>query len=72
MGWCSATYIFDNVASFILDEEKELSKKEILKQLINELEDGDWDCQQDSSYWETPAVRKAFLELHPEWFEEDA
>jgi hypothetical protein len=40
-----------------------------LKHIIVALEDMDWDCQQDSSYWDEPLVARIFRELHPDWFE---
>ena len=70
MGWCSATVIFDSVCDGILAEE-EKSKKETLTELISALEDGDWDCQQDSAYWDHPLVREIMEDLHPDWFEDD-
>jgi hypothetical protein len=71
MGWCSGTYIFDSVASIILDEGKEFSKKEILKELINALEERDWDCERESAYFDHPLVQEIFKELKPYLFEED-
>ena len=68
MGWCSGTKLFDGICK-VLFEPENTDFNEILKQIINEFEDMDWDCQQDSQYWDTPAVRKAFQELHPEWFD---
>lgn len=70
MGWCSGTEIFDSVVAALVDEEKP-DVETTIKQLINALEDGDWDCQQDSAYWGHPLVNKAFKDLHPSWFEDD-
>jgi len=70
MGWCSATEIFDAVCDGILSDEDK-SKKEVLTTLIASLEDGDWDCQQDSEYWDNPLVQEIMRELHPSWFDED-
>jgi len=70
MGWCSATYIFDGIMSAFLKDDK-IDKKEFIKQTIIELENGDWDCQQDSAYYEDPLVQEIFKELHPTWFEKD-
>jgi len=70
MGWCSATEIFDSVAGLLLDKT-ELSKKEVLKKLIKSLEDGDWDCQHESEYWDNPMVKEIFKEIHPSWFEDE-
>ena len=70
MGWCSGTEIFDQIAAIILSD-KPLDKKATLKTVIKSLEDGDWDCQQDSAYYDHPLVQEAMKELHPHWFEED-
>lgn len=70
MGWCSATVIFDDVVGALIGDTK-LSKKATIKKLAEALEDGDWDCQQDSAYWDHPIVQRVFKELHPHWFEED-
>ena len=63
MGWCSATYIFDEVmyaVNDMLDEIKgqycdHLPKREmflkIARPLVKKLEDGDWDCQQESDFY---------------------
>jgi len=70
MGWCSATRIFDPVVGALLDE-KPVDKRDVIKMLIEVLEDGDWDCQQDSAYYDHPLVRSIFKELHPDWFEDE-
>lgn len=72
MGWCSATVIFDNVCDALLkDEGKKQSPEDTLRALAVALEDGDWDCQMDSDYWDHPVVEKIMRELHPSWFEEE-
>lgn len=70
MGWCSATRIFDSVCDAVLNEEK-TDPKEILMALVGELEGGDWDCQQDSAFWDNEIVQEIMKELHPDWFEDD-
>lgn len=64
MGWCRATDIFDPVVKNVkavlheihtnysdhFDEHAMLVK--IVEPLARELEDGDWDCQEESDYWE--------------------
>lgn len=69
MGWCSATEIFDTVVGALIEDEPD--KVTTVKHLINVLEDGDWDCQQDSAFFHHPVVVKCFRELHPDWFDED-
>jgi len=72
MGWCSATQIFDDVCDALLGEgENKLTKKAALTAIISALEDGDWDCQQDSRYWDHPLVQKIMRKLHPEWFDDE-
>lgn len=66
MGWCSATVIFDGVCDALLADEKP-DLKSTLRALIAALEDGDWDCQSDSEYWNHPMVREIMKELHPRW-----
>ena len=71
MGWCSATVIFDNVCDGLL-ADKPQTQEETIMALAVALEDGDWDCQQDSAYWDHPVVQKVMRELHPGWFEDEA
>ena len=70
MGWCSGTKLFDDLCSVFFDP-KLTDFGVILKRIIVAFEDMDWDCHQDSDYWDTPVVQKAMRELHPDWFEED-
>lgn len=69
MGWCSATEIFDDMCSALLDEEKP-EVEALLSRLITVLEDNDWDCQPDSAYYDHPIVQKLMREKHPRWFED--
>ena len=69
MGWCSGTEIFDVAVGILLERKK--ADKEIIKALAEILEEHDWDCQCDSTYWDEPLVQEVFRELHPKWFEED-
>jgi hypothetical protein len=71
MGWCSGTPIFDAVASALLDD-KPTDKKALLRTVIEAMEDQDWDCQEDSAYWDHPLVREAMKELHPSWFNDES
>lgn len=70
MGWSGAVHIFDEVAGALL-AEGEIDKKSILKTVIEALENGDWDTQSDSEYWDHPMVREVMEELHPDWFEDE-
>ena len=70
MGWCSATEFFDNVAEQLLDKD-EIAVEEVLMVLAETLRDMDWDCENDSYYWDHPTVQEIFRELEPEWFEDE-
>ena len=72
MGFCSGTDIFDPVIKVIIESTNAdispTSKVVVVKSLINALEDHDWDCQDDSTYYNHPIVKQAMRELHPDWF----
>ena len=67
MGWCSGTQIFDSVVGALLKKTKR-TEEEVISDLVDALEDMDWDCQQDSAFWDDPIVRRVFMAKHPEWF----
>lgn len=69
MGWCSGTDVFDEMAGAILSSTlSEGQKVDLLRHLIETLENEDWDCQQDSRYYGSqPLVRQAFRQVHPDW-----
>lgn len=76
MGWCSGTSIFDCVASDLLDDESEdfitnEFKAVVLWNLMIEMERKDWDCHQDSEYYDHPIVQGILSELHPEWVRDE-
>ena len=73
MGWCSGSYIFDAVLDGLFNKEIKTDddKVEFIKWIISELENMDWDCQQETMYWNNELVQRAFKELHPTWFEEE-
>ena len=69
MGWCSGTEVFDAVVGHIL-HSRIYSDYELIRILVEALEDLDWDCQSDCADWDHPVVRAVFHDLHPEWFKE--
>jgi hypothetical protein len=73
MGWCGGTDVFDSICGTLLKPGKftPLARREVLLAVINALEDHDWDCQQDSAYYEHSDVRKVMKQLHPHWDWED-
>jgi hypothetical protein len=74
MGWCSGTEIFDNICSELLtaDGVKQVDVPELIHVLVLILQSHDWDCEQDSEYFDNPVVQKVMKELHPHWFEENS
>ena len=80
MGWCSGTDVFDIICDAMLASKNTnvdpntglimSNTKEALKKIITELEEMDWDCQQESEFWDSTIVQEAFKDLHPDWFEE--
>lgn len=77
MGWCSGTDVFDPVATAILKSSlSEEEKVTLLKALITACWNHDWDCENDSYYWDSSGaglVMKAFRELSPKienWVQE--
>lgn len=68
MGWCSATTIFDKMATEILETvHSDEDKIAILITVAQTLEDDDWDCQSDSRYIDHPLVGQVFRRMHPDW-----
>ena len=69
MGWGSGVVVFDKIAAKVLTED--LDRKGILETVIDALEDGDWDTQSDSDYYDHPLVQEVLKERHPNWFREE-
>lgn len=72
MGWCSGTDVFDPMVEAITSEVKDTDLQyKLILALIDALEWHDWDCQQDSQYYDLPVVQKAMHKIHPNWFEDE-
>jgi len=70
MGWCSGTEIFDKVLKVILKKNSKMSEEAtlmVIKALSKAMEDHDWDCQQDSDFYNHPLAKKA----RPDWHEHE-
>ena len=72
MGWSGGTAIFDSVCRHLLrDEHIHIrTKSRVLKSLIEELWNQDWDTIDESSYFEVPYIKRILYELRPTEFEE--
>ncbi len=66
MGWSSAGYqIFDPMADALVEAGASLElKTRVLSKLIAVLQEGDWDCEDESleKYRDDPAIVAAFAE----------
>ena len=71
MGWASGSAIMNAIIDAVKPHvaEKE-ARKAIYTPIINALEDGDWDTQ-DESMERDDAFDEALTELHPKWFQDD-
>ncbi len=80
MGWTGGTDIFDAVAKIILNPAFvfvdahviEAVRLDILKALVKELGDQDWDTESESAYWNHPLVQRAFRETFPGLYDDAA
>ena len=72
MGFCSGTEIFDDVARHIIDTDwSEQQQSDVLIVLIVALDNHDWDCHQDSAYYDHPIIQKAMKAVHPDRVEDE-
>lgn len=73
MGWSSANEIFNPVAQSLIDTGATPEmKRNVLGRLINQLQDGDWDTEDESldAFRDDPAIVQAFAD-HDVHLEED-
>jgi hypothetical protein len=72
MGWGSGVDVFDAIVPAILDKPMNVDdKKALIKAVILALQERDWDTESDSEYWKHPLVREVFMDLHPDWFDDE-
>lgn len=65
MGWASAGEIFDPVAQALIDlGADEQTKRRVLGTLIDKLQDGDWDTEDESlaEFADDPVIVALFAE----------
>ena len=73
MGWSSGTRVFDKVCGHVLGSPDRkgistaISVQDLLIALVDVLEDLDWDCQEESRYFNHPLVREILVRKHPDW-----
>lgn len=73
MGWSGGTHIFDTVCYNILENSQgdDSFKLRVIRALIVELQDLDWDTECESGYYDHPIVKTAFCELGYGYFYDD-
>lgn len=67
MGWSGGTDIFDSM--FLAIRNADISReaqKQLIRTLVDSLEDQDWDTQDDSAYWHEDIVQEAVSEDYQE------
>lgn len=69
MGWSSGSSIMSKVIEGVKPQVADKdARKAIYTTVIEALEDGDWDTQ-DECLGEDDAYDEAIKELHPDWFD---
>jgi len=69
MGWCSGTVVFDAVCDALLADNAD--KEYAIKSLIQALWDGDWDCENESEYFNNPIVKRCFKDMGADYWEDE-
>lgn len=69
MGWCSATGIFDNILDNVLEYIPEDKVEAVIQAIAIPLWEGDWDCEEDSKYWEL--LEPIYRRRYPHYFEDE-
>lgn len=71
MGWGSGSLIMNKVIDAVKPHVTDFhARKEIYTPIIEALEDGDWDTQ-DESLGKDAAFDAALKGLHPGWYDDD-
>lgn len=74
MGWSSGTNIFDTTTkAVLLSSATDVEKVSIIKALLSEMKDADWDTECESDYFTHPLVKKAFIKFdksYKQWYKE--
>ena len=71
MGWSDGSEVMNRVIDAVKPHvANDEVRKSIYTPIIEALEDGDWDTQ-DESMGKDEAFDAALKELHPRWFDED-
>lgn len=70
MGWCSGTELFDAMADIVLPMlETADQAAHYFEKAIDAFTNKDWDCINESRYWEHPDFKFAVSKLFPDWDE---
>jgi len=61
------TEIFDTVINVLVEDDEEVDKETLIKELINILEAFNWIAPRKSDFFDHPLVEKCFRDIHPDW-----
>lgn len=69
MGWCGGTAVFDGALDLFLTHVPKEKRQELVKVWFKAVRDGDWDCLDESAYYEE-YIKPILLEEDPDWYYE--
>ena len=67
MGWCSGTIYFDTAMDLFLHYVPKQKREETMYQWYKLIRDGDWDCVEESDYWEE--LKRILKKKEPEYWD---
>lgn len=67
MGWCGGTAVFDGALDLFLKYVPKDERQAVVKLWLKEVRDGDWDCLDESNYFDD-FIKPVLLEEDPDWY----
>ena len=67
MGWASGTQLFDNVIAIVLPRIDQTFRRHLFKDMLELFTDYDWDCINESRYWNDLDFQAAYQALWPDY-----
>jgi hypothetical protein len=67
MGWASGTELFDDIMAFALPKIDQDHRNQLFKEMLELFMDHDWDCINESRYWNDPDFQTAYQTLCPDY-----
>ncbi len=60
MGWCSGTYVFDEIAKAYLEDK---NPTELMIAVGKAMQNADWDCEYDSDYFNDSRMEAIWIKM---------